>query len=57
VASEFTEADPWWKNLEEAGFDRSKPSVWLCEGLFMYLSIPDTIRVISKVGELSSEGS
>ena len=39
VATEFTERGRWATDLEAAGFDKSVPTVWLLEGLLMYLSM------------------
>jgi methyltransferase (TIGR00027 family) len=44
-------------DLEQAGFDRHKPSVWLMEGLVMYLIRNDLQKVASEINELSAPGS
>ena len=39
------------------GFDTSVPTVWLLEGLLMYLSLPDTHDLMGQMGRLSAPGS
>jgi methyltransferase (TIGR00027 family) len=43
--------------LEEAGFDRTKSTVWLMEGLVMYLNRDDMQKVASEISQLSAPGS
>jgi len=43
--------------LENAGFDREQPTVWLMEGLVMYLNRNDMQKVASEINELSARGS
>ena len=57
VATEFTDRGQWSRDLEAAGFDRNVPSVWLLEGLVMYLSMSDTIAMMKDIGFLSANGS
>ena len=57
VATEFTERGRWAKDLIDAGYDREVPSVWLLEGLLMYLSIEDTKDLMRHMGNLSAPGS
>ena len=57
VATEFTERGRWAQDLVAAGFQPSVPTVWLLEGLLMYLSLEDTAVLMSEVGRLSASGS
>ena len=47
----------WPKALREAGFDPSMPTVWLAEGLLMYLPADAQDRLFEQVTELSTAGS
>ncbi|KAI3429344.1 hypothetical protein D9Q98_005439 [Chlorella vulgaris] len=50
--------DPSWADaLLAAGFDPSKPTVWVAEGLLMYLDEADVKALLAKLAELSVEGS
>jgi hypothetical protein len=52
VAADFEKED-WLKRLEEAGFDPRKRSVFLWEGVMLYLdraAVEDTLRKISGTG-------
>lgn len=57
VSTEFTEPGRWAKDLEMRGFDKTVPTVWLLEGLLMYLSLADTRELMQDLGELSAKGS
>jgi len=57
VATEFTQRGQWSRDLLSAGFDPNVPSVWLLEGLLMYLSLPDTHDLMKEMGRLSAPGS
>lgn len=60
VPTEFADRDgkiQWARDLEDRGFDRSVPTVWLLEGLLMYLSLDDTKVLMDHVGALSAPGS
>ena len=57
IATEFTERGRWASDLLAAGFDATQPSVWLLEGLLMYLSLPDTHDLMKQIGKLSPSGS
>ncbi|EFA84366.1 hypothetical protein PPL_03444 [Heterostelium album PN500] len=57
IPSNLMETEQWIKKLEESGFDRSKPTVWLLEGLLMYLSIEEIELLLSSASSLSSSGS
>eukprot|EP00011_Vannellida_sp_DIVA3-517-6-12_P003736 CAMPEP_0114626852 /NCGR_PEP_ID=MMETSP0168-20121206/11996_1 /TAXON_ID=95228 ORGANISM="Vannella sp., Strain DIVA3 517/6/12" /NCGR_SAMPLE_ID=MMETSP0168 /ASSEMBLY_ACC=CAM_ASM_000044 /LENGTH=257 /DNA_ID=CAMNT_0001838171 /DNA_START=1 /DNA_END=771 /DNA_ORIENTATION=+ len=43
--------------LEEAGFRRDKPTLWVLEGLVMYLAKDRQIALLKQLGELSCAGS
>ncbi|BCO33790.1 SAM-dependent methyltransferase [Mycobacterium heckeshornense] len=47
----------WPKALQEAGFDASKPSAWLAEGLLRYLPAAAQDLLIQRVHALSPAGS
>jgi len=57
VATEFTERGRWARDLVSAGFDPSVPTVWLLEGLLMYLNLPDTHELMREMGKLSAPAS
>ena len=57
IATEFTERGRWATDLLAAGFDSTQPSIWLLEGLLMYLSMPDTHDLMKQIGKLSTSGS
>lgn len=47
----------WAAELLRHGFDAWVPTVWLLEGLLMYLTIPEQQRLMRTVGILSAPGS
>lgn len=47
----------WTKPLRDNGFHPDRPTVWLIEGLLMYLTPEQANRVVDIVGELSAPGS
>lgn len=49
--------DDWGTALEKAGFDRSRPSVWLAEGLLPYLPPEAETRLFEEITRLSCSGS
>jgi methyltransferase (TIGR00027 family) len=49
--------DDWPMTLTEAGFDRTRPTAWLAEGLLIYLSADDAGRLLGRVTEQSAPGS
>ena len=57
MATEFSKPGQWGRDLEAAGFDTSVPTVWLLEGLMMYLSLDDSRTLMREVGRLSATGS
>ena len=57
VATDFSHKKGWGEDLVESGFDPSVPTVWLLEGLLMYLSMPDTVDLMQMIGELSAPKS
>jgi len=57
VATEFTEKGRWRADLVAAGFDPAVPTVWLLEGLLMYLGLEDAKALMMEVGALSAKGS
>lgn len=60
VATDFSTIDDeehWERALLDQGFDRSVPTVWLLEGLLMYLTDAETRRVMRCIGRLSAKNS
>mmetsp|Transcript_9401 Transcript_9401/g.17030 ORF Transcript_9401/g.17030 Transcript_9401/m.17030 type:complete len:323 (+) Transcript_9401:18-986(+) len=60
VAADFTHKQgphSWKEQLLEAGFLTDVPSVWLLEGLMMYLSLSDQKLLMRNIGDLSAPGS
>ncbi|WP_035797087.1 SAM-dependent methyltransferase [Kitasatospora mediocidica] len=49
--------EDWAAVLTGAGFDPAARSVWLIEGLLIYLDAADAARLLTVVGELSAPGS
>lgn len=49
--------DAWVQGLVDAGFDPEKPTVWVLEGLLMYLPQPDADALLLRVAGLSASGS
>jgi methyltransferase (TIGR00027 family) len=49
--------DDWPTALVEAGFDKSRPSAWIAEGLFGYLPPEAQDRLLDAVTALSAPGS
>ena len=49
--------EDWPAALQEAGFDRSRPTAWLAEGLLMYLPEEAEAQLLSAVHQLSAPGS
>lgn len=47
----------WGAALEAAGFDTSRPTAWLAEGLLPYLPPDAEIRLFEEVSRLSARGS
>jgi len=47
----------WPARLTESGFEPSRPTAWLVEGLLIYLSADEVARMLTAVGELSVAGS
>ncbi|MEU6602973.1 SAM-dependent methyltransferase [Streptomyces flaveolus] len=48
---------PWEGALRDAGFDPALPTMWLVEGLFMYLSGAECDRLLGGLTRLSAPGS
>jgi methyltransferase (TIGR00027 family) len=55
VAADFRE--DWPARLTDAGFDPAVASAWTAEGLLVYLSNDDGVRLLTAVGELSARHS
>lgn len=49
--------EDWAGPLTGAGFDRREPSVWLLEGLLVYLAPAEVAALLETVGSLAAPGS
>ncbi|MGN7780353.1 SAM-dependent methyltransferase [Mycolicibacterium sp. 22603] len=49
--------DDWPAQLRAAGFDTSRPTAWLAEGLLVYLPPEAQDRLLGNITELSASGS
>jgi methyltransferase (TIGR00027 family) len=47
----------WFEKLVESGFQPSKTSIWLLEGLLYYLTEDDVRAVLKAISDLTSQGS
>lgn len=48
---------PWLDLLYEAGYSAEKPSLWLLEGLSMYLSSEEVHQLLATISSATGEGS
>ena len=49
--------DSWAPALLAAGFDVTRPAIWIAEGLLMYLSSSDAEQLLATITALSAPGS
>ncbi|MFD0200274.1 MULTISPECIES: class I SAM-dependent methyltransferase [Saccharothrix] len=56
VAVDLTAPD-WEDDLVAAGYDPSRPSTWLLEGLLYYIPESDARRVLARVAAITAPGS
>ncbi len=49
--------DDWQKALVDSGFDATKPTAWIAEGLLIYLPAVAQEQLFSGIDELSAPGS
>ena len=49
--------DGWPPSLLAAGFDKTRPAIWIAEGLLMYLSSADANQLLARITALSAPGS
>lgn len=47
----------WPEALRQVGFDPTKPTLWLVEGLLLYLEAADVDRLLGRLSALSAKGS
>lgn len=47
----------WPLPLRAAGFDPAQPTVWIIEGLMVYMDDPDNDRLLERIARLSAPGS
>lgn len=45
--------EDWQSKLIEAGMDKTQQTLWLVEGLLMYLKEPDVLTLFKKISEMS----
>jgi methyltransferase (TIGR00027 family) len=50
-------ARPWAAALQSAGFDAARPSLWLLEGLLVYLAPEEVHAMLTQVAALAASGS
>jgi methyltransferase (TIGR00027 family) len=55
VAADLTQ--DWQPSLTGAGFDPAVPTVWLLEGLLIYLDADQAAALLTTIGDLSAPGS
>ena len=49
--------DDWTDRLIAAGYDPTRPSTWLLEGLLYYIHEPDVHRILDRVRAMTAPGS
>eukprot|EP00746_Dinoflagellata_sp_MGD_P075865 gnl/MRDRNA2_/MRDRNA2_30503_c0_seq1.p1 gnl/MRDRNA2_/MRDRNA2_30503_c0~~gnl/MRDRNA2_/MRDRNA2_30503_c0_seq1.p1 ORF type:complete len:334 (-),score=53.43 gnl/MRDRNA2_/MRDRNA2_30503_c0_seq1:18-920(-) len=47
----------WVSDLQKTGFSHEIPTVWLLEGLMMYLTMDDQMMLMKSIGLISAQGS
>lgn len=63
VATNFAEnqdansTPAWVSDLQRTGFRHDVPTVWLMEGLMMYLKSEDQVSLMTNIGSMSAQGS
>ncbi|EFA75263.1 hypothetical protein PPL_11338 [Heterostelium album PN500] len=57
VASNVLETKQWISSFGETGFDKTKPTVWLLEGLVMYLTDEEIAMLCQEISMISASGS
>ncbi|EFA82611.1 hypothetical protein PPL_04303 [Heterostelium album PN500] len=57
VTSNVLETKQWISSLEETGFDRTKKTVWILEGLVNYLPKEDVAVLCQAISSVSASGS
>lgn len=50
-------ADNWLHLLTDTGWDRSRPTVWVAEGLLVYLNHDDRTQLLKQLASASDKGS
>lgn len=56
IAADLT-SDAWTEALTAAGFDTTAPTIFISEGLFMYLEESANQRIIERLSEIAAPGS
>jgi len=58
VPTDFSSGEDWsWRLRQCPDFDPRQPTVWLLEGLMMYLTARETTETFRRLGALSAPGS
>jgi methyltransferase (TIGR00027 family) len=57
VSVDLSEAGALSDKLQEAGFDKAQPSIFLAEGLIMYLTVAAGRELLAELGRLAAVGS
>eukprot|EP01114_Cavostelium_apophysatum_P009976 TRINITY_DN23329_c0_g1_i1.p1 TRINITY_DN23329_c0_g1~~TRINITY_DN23329_c0_g1_i1.p1 ORF type:complete len:295 (-),score=59.90 TRINITY_DN23329_c0_g1_i1:52-936(-) len=58
ISMDFAEKEaPWKKSLLQSSFKKDQPTLWIMEGLLMYLKPEDIDQLFMAVKELSAAGS
>jgi len=53
----YLAGETWMEQLVANGFEKSKPSAWVLEGLLMYLSESEVESLLAKISNLTVRGS
>ena len=48
---------PWVADLEQPGFQKTQPSIWLLEGLLYYLEEPSVRELVTHISDCAAPGS
>ena len=51
------EQEDWYQKLEASGFDRKRKTIFLWEGVSLYLGRADVCATLTKIKELAADGS
>jgi len=57
VPTDFSSGEDWSVKLQNTDFDPTQPTVWLLEGLMMYLTDREAAQTLRRIGALSAPQS